>query len=249
MIAQLRQGYYSDTRYDVLPALQTALRAAYAEFERGEECIPVALVIEGLEASALATEEGSLWLVRAGTALDLLARRRPARALGSPGSGYSGRLSGPELCWARRRLVSGDTLVLTTRQAAHALTSRALRGALRKTSASGAARHLARSAARTGGGQHPPVTVIRLPGFSPVPEFEPSRGRMVARQSQARGALRPPRERSPIWVAVLLAVLAVAVSLWLRKPGISRQDLRRLLISRLTPAPSTTALPSITRSP
>ncbi|OGO06715.1 MAG: hypothetical protein A2Y73_02885 [Chloroflexi bacterium RBG_13_56_8] len=241
VIDRVCQSYYSDSRYDVLPALEATLRSFYAEFEEARNAIPAAVVIVGIKAFVLASQEGSAWLMHSGKVMDLFAGPGTASLPRSSATNQESESDDLTLYWAQRPLAPGDALAITLREASQSLTPQALQRALSTNSPAKAAQRLARSAAHVREGSAPPVIVIRSPGLLPIPAFEPSlKGAQTHTPQERESYPRPRGERSPIWLAVALAIVAIGISLWIIKPEISPQELRELLISRLTPAPTVT---------
>ncbi len=223
--AEVYRRYYTSPSFDVFPSLQSALLGAYGGTAALRRLLPVALVAQDLEIFILATDQGAALLVRPEGSQALIPQDR---LIGPPGLEETGFYA------ARRRLNIGDMVVLTTREAAERLSWRVLQRT-RGASASAAARALSRAA----GGA--PVGLLLMPGLAPVPELGPVYGHQAARAP----AQRPPRPyaSSPIWPALLLAAVAIGISLWIRRPALSRQTWTDLLVWMLTPVPTATPVP------
>ena len=238
--AEVCRRYYMDTSFDVLPSLRGALGRVYPSVPEGEGAIPVAVVIQGLEMYAVGTPEGALWLVRGDGVRELLTSRTESWTMELPEEGRKGEPGRRLVYNVQRRLSVGDDLVLTTRHVSEGLTPASLRHHVQSGgSPSSIAQAIARLAARAARTQPVPVTVIHIPGFSPMPDLGPAKGRPEAPEAPAK--VRAPRQASPIWPALVLALLAIAVSWWLRRPRVSGEDLSLLVGWLLTPAPATTA--------
>lgn len=223
----LYRRYYTDSCFDTLPSLRAALAAVYAEHPEMRQRLLLLVILKGLDVLALGSAEAALLLVRDEETRALLGDRsetpyaRPVHGLGVP-------------LWAvQRRLGIDDSLVLTTRQAAKRLSARVLRRVLSSRVATDhAAMQISRAAGKVEGA-HEPVTVIRIPGFSPVPEFVGFTPPVVPPppkpKRQGSSAL------SPVWVALLVALVAVAAVVVIEKPTISWRVWENLALQALTP--------------
>jgi len=223
----LYRRYYTDPCFDVLPSLQAALAATYAEHPGMRQQLLLIVVLRGLDVLALGAKAAALLLVRDDEMRVLLGDHpempcaRLVRGLDVP------------LYVVQRRLGIDDSLVLTTRQAAARLSARVLRRILSSRITGDRAALLISRAAGKMGSAWEPVTVIRIPGFSPVPEF--------AGLSPA-AAPPPPKLRrqgstglSPVWIALLVALAAVAIVAAIEKPTISLRAWEDLALQALTP--------------
>ncbi len=248
--------YYSATSFDILPSLRSALSAIYLSTPEAEKGLPVAVVIHGLDMYAVGTAAGAIWLVRSGEVKELLSHPveawvselpREGNQAGStsdPGRGPApDPVGGLALYNIQRRLTVGDTLVISTRGAAEKLNLRAVRQTvLSGGSPTALAQTVARLARRGTKSPPPPVTVIHVPGFSPAPELGPAQGRLPPAEGPAK--VRAAHQASPIWPALVLALLAISISLWVKRASLSRENLSALLGWLLTPAPTTTSVPA-----
>jgi hypothetical protein len=203
----------------------------------------VALVIQGLEVAIVGTEQAVVWLARFDAVKEILipGRRRENlnRLMTDRGFGY-GRWTLFSTGW---RLSLGDTLLMSAQPVGQVPDiSRLAHIAGKRSSVDGMARGVARVMRKAAPKSPPaPVGVIRVSGFSPVPEME-DRSQTIEPQSVAE----PPRRyvgRSPIWTALVFAIIAVALTFWLKKPTWSRESISQFLRWVLKPAPTVTLLP------
>ncbi|MCD6519475.1 MAG: hypothetical protein J7M05_06105 [Anaerolineae bacterium] len=230
-IREIYQRYYKDSRFDVAPSLGCALGEVYATYPRAREAIPLAAVVQGVEVYLVGTEEAEAWLIREGQALEIFAPLKK-----SIGLGILRCQEGLPLYTLRWRLVTGDVLVLGPRVGEEVLSRKQIqrvvrRGGTPKRVAQALARVLRRRLP-----QHPmiPLTVIQVGGFRPVPGF----GLALEGARSADLEVEPSRGRSPVWVALFVALLAVGLSLWVRRPSLSREKVEGYLLWLLTPRPT-----------
>lgn len=231
--AEVYRRYYSSSSFDILPSLRSALCAVYLASPEVRKSLPVAVVIQGLDMYAVSTGEGAIWLVHSGR----------VKFLNSSAEAWmeenrSGEASALALYNVRHRLNIGDSLVITTREAAERLQPEGLQ---RVMSAGGLPADLARTVARLAGrGKRSPavpVTVIHIPGLSPMPDLGPAR----LRSSSELPAKVPATHRaSPIGPALIVALVIIMISLWLKRPSLTRENLSALLGWLLTPMPTPT---------
>jgi len=87
-----------------------------------------------------------------------------------------------------------------------------------------------------------PVGVMAMRGLSPVPgEGLTPRPQPPLQQPIKPLAMPPPREGpSPIWIALIIATVAVAIAIWASRPQINVDDLTDLFTGMLTPSPTAT---------
>lgn len=235
-VAEIQRRYYADSSYDTLPSLSAALAAVYAQAPDARHQILAVVALQGLEAFVVGAPESSVWVLRPNEARMVLPPRMSlnAQPLGDRSPGQ------PLLHSAQIRLFTGDTLVMVGSR--DGLVSGSLAKVVRSgTSAESIARAVAHQA-RKSLHRPVPVTAIRLPGFTPIPDLGPSKEVAVPRAS-ARAPMGSPREASPIWPALALAFVAIAVSLWFRKPQLSHENIQKMAMSLLTPPPSSTVSP------
>lgn len=249
----LFRAYYDNASFDILPCLREALSATYIAHPAARQGLPMVLAYTGLYLYAVGTADAVVYLIHLDDARPLFAPNEPGNRLhATPFEGPDGASwTFYSLEW---RLAPSD-LVLAVRPApgrapVEAADLRALARLSRGSrNANALAAALSRAArASRGFGRHadrPPTIVLGIPGFGPVPPFqsrhndasfgappppEPRKPRPV------RGyRSRPPGQRSPIWAALLIAVLAVGLTLWLKPPDISSGDIHTLINWALTP--------------
>ena len=244
-LARLREHYYSDTSFDPIPSLRSAFLATYAESDQARHKLPAALIIQGLELFAVGTENAAIWLVGHNKSRELLLPRRTRQAARPP-AGEHAEQTEPTLYSAQWRLSAGDILVITTHEAAQKLSARTIRRIVRGRRSPRAAARAAVRLVRASRNKSVPVSVIYAPGLRPVPALGATKDRPTPQPAHA--GVRSEREPSPIWPALVLAAVAVAITLWIKRPTLSREKLSHLLIRMLTPAPTATA-PSPLREP
>jgi len=210
--------YYESASFDIVPSLCAALIRAFGEWPDAREQLPLAVVTQGLELQAVGSENAVIWLMRSGQVREIF------RPLSGP-KPWSMRLDAIEsvgLYAMQWRLATGDALVLTTQDALTYLTRKRARRILAKggsavrtaAAIARAARRPASAIFRVGAGQPPPpVTVMRTRGYSAVPELTGSGGAPSTRPIEP--APDAPRGRSPIWPALGIAVLSIALAFWM----------------------------------
>jgi len=89
-------------------------------------------------------------------------------------------------------------------------------------------------------GSDTPITLIGIPGFAPVADLGPV-GR-APKASKTVEAQQDQGRRSPVWPALVVALLAVTIVFAIRRPELSRDSLLHLFDWALTPVP-TSAVP------
>ncbi len=242
LIAEIRNQYYADTSLDTIPSLQRALMRAYQDSPEARESIPLVLVLQELGVFAVGTDKAAMWLARFDEIRRLLPNIRESRLLASllP----TENLPACNLYGVQQRLSIGDSIVVTTQPGAQKLTDAVIRRTLRgRQSADKMAAGLAKVASHRK--IHVPVTVIHASGFTPIPDLGPAQ--------QWKTFERPPvkavsRGTSPIIPALIIAICAIAFSLWFTKTTISLQTLSGFVSWMLTPVPTETSIPQ-TASP
>ena len=235
LISMVHTAYYGDSSFDTLPSLRAALLTAYRADPDAPQNMPAALVMLGLEASVVSTREAAGWLVRFGGAKEAFLPGRRVRASKVP-TASGQQPAAADLATVQWRLSAGDTLALVALRVDEDPSIRRVAYALHgNKSVQAMARSIAR-AARRGGRQ--PAIVAHMPGFSPVPEMGPVR-KWPSPRPQKAGVLRE-RGPSPIVPALLIAVVAVAAAIWLRRPELSTESLSKVVTWMLTPVPTVT---------
>jgi hypothetical protein len=255
ILAEIYRRYYEHSCFDVLPTLSSALCYAYAQTPEARQALPVAMVVQGLSINVVAVrEEAVALLVRSNHVEDLLLPRSGARQIELPDAARSLWSTGLELFGNQRRLYVGDAVVFTTRQVAKTLDARQLQRIVRDNGAPQRVAQVIARAAERRGARRPPVSVVRIPGFSPIAEIGPAR--KAAIPDMPSEVLRPEPETSPIWWALLIAVVAIGVALWFGKPDLEGEDLSEwlyLLLVQPTEQPADvgdgTPMPTLTVEP
>lgn len=247
VVATLARAYYDSNSFDLLPNLADALNLAHHGCFGSQDTVPLALVVHELTLYAAGTMDGALWLVRGDEVASVDLTRgatfgdAEVRGIGSVGA----------KCHAvERRLQIGDTLVATTRRALSGVAPSALGRVVHSGASLGAmAGIIARMGRGVADGEavEPPVLVLRVPGFEPVPDIGPTKRLEPPRPFEQR--MRPPIARSPVWVALVLAVLAVGSVLVAKHPVITPKVFTDYVMWLLTPAANSTRAVGLTPSP
>lgn len=228
VLTEIQRRYYEHSCFDVLPTLSAALCYAYGQTPEARQALPVAMVVQGLSIHVVAVrDEAVALLVRSNHVEDLLLPRSGARLIALPDATRNLWSTGLELYGNQRRLYVGDAVVFTTRHVARTLDARQLQRIVRDH---GAPQRVAQAVARAAerrGARRPPVSVVRIPGFSPIAEIGPARKAAIPEMPSE--VLRPPPETSPIWWAMLIAVVAIGIALWFGKPSLEGEDLSEWL--------------------
>jgi len=234
----LAEHYYANNDFDILPTLRSALADTYRHRDEYEGRILVAVVVHDLNMYVVSTQEGDVYLARSGTVSRPLQEYHVKTVL-NIGTSENDEDTDLPVRSTKARLYHADCLVMGSSRAA-VLTKKVLRHAVRHSrDPNDIAGRLAESARRTIKAQLP-FAVILLPGLSPIS------GNALAPKPQHESdspmipaAVPPPREGvSPIWLALMVAIIALGATLWLVKPDISITELRDLVIARLTPTPT-----------
>ena len=229
--------YYGQLSYDIIPTLHSAM--AFAHSDHGlTGHIHVAVIVHDLSLYVVATDEGDVYQYRSGAVsrpLDAHAFRTelPVPAP-HPNQAPAGILPVRSV---KTRLTMGDSVVLGLRRVPAAIDKaipRILRQAEDPTAVAARLSRMARGKVK----RDVPFAVIMMPGLSPISGvgLAGSRPRTPPRaQARPAPASRSRGERSPIWIALLIAGMAVAFSLWVTKPKISRDDISDMFMQMLTP--------------
>jgi len=238
-VAEIRGHYYSDTSFDVLPSLQRALTTVYHTFPQARESVPLLLVLQGLDIFAVGTDTAAIWLARFDEIKQLLPNVREARLLDTLYP--AGDIPGCNLYGLQQRLSTGDAVIMATQPGAQRLTDAAIRRAMHRTeSADKIAGALAKTASRRSS-LPIPVTVIHVSGFTPIPDIGPAQKWKIAERPPIKAASRGV---SPIVPALIVALCAIAFSLWFTGTTISKETLNQLVGWMLTPVPTETSVGS-----
>ncbi len=234
--------YYNDTSFDIIPTLHAAMSFAHSDLGL-EGKIHVAVIVHDLSLYVVATDEGEVYQVRAGAVTHPLDEHSFRAALPIPGAHPKQEPAGVlPVRSIKVRLMMGDSVVLGLRWMP-AVIGRAIPRILRQspdpTTVAGRLSRVARRKARA----EAPFAVIMMPGLSPT-----SGAGLVTNRPQAAGrapaqlapVARPREGRSPIWIALIIAALAVAFSLWVTKPTIDPEEISNMFLQMLTPEASQT---------
>lgn len=243
------EHYYGRPSYDIVPGLEAALVWCHRREHGLQGEVLLAAVVHDLSLYVVGTDGAEAYLCRSGGVTPLLAFHsfRSEHALGGRPEPDGEGAEGAGLLVLRNtksRLCFGDWAVLAPRVDTGTMHG-ILRGALRTGDPERAAQRVAaalRKRARVEG----IAGVIAMPGLSAVPGvgFEP-KPQPATPEPPGPPALPAPREgHSPIWIALLIATIAVAVTLWVKKPQINLKDLSGLVTWMLTPSPTLTVEPT-----
>lgn len=237
--------YYGHPSYDIMPTLHEAM--AFAHSDHGlQGAIHVAVIVHDLSVYAVATDEGDVHQVRSG------AVSRPLDE-----HSFTTRLPVDRPCEPdeeeatvtvrsiKARLTMGDSLVLALRQMPPAIGKaipKVLRQAQDPTAVAGRLSRLALRKTKA----EAPFAVIMMPGLSPFSGIGLTASRPEAPQPaipQPAAAPRERGERSPIWVALAFATVAIAFSVWMTKPTIDTDAISEMFTQMLTAVPTETVTP------
>ncbi len=232
-------AYYTASSYDVLPSLSAALAQGYGASEDAHQKLPLAVVVQGLDVYAVGSEAARLWGGHAHEIRELLAPSAEG-GLWPKGAICWQNQECPTLYGVRWRLWRDDVLIMTTQEAATRLSRHKIESALRGRDPAAAAQSIARRA-KSRGSAPQPVTVLQLGGLQPVPEMGPIRRQTPEPVPPKLRHPRPRGEPSPIWIALLIAVVAVGVTFWFKPPSFSRTQAEALIEWFLTPVPADAA--------
>lgn len=225
--------FYADPCYDTIPSVRDALAAALSASSFPVESIPLAVVVRELEAFIVGTRESAVWLSHIDRTSDVLARGYPLPP--QPSLILQNTISGPTWFGTRQRLMAGDTLVLTTARVAQSLGERRIHRLVQRSSAP---QTMARRIARAAHGRGQPVLVISRAALHPMPDMGPTQ--RVPISPVHRAEKQRERRWSPVWLALLVAVISVGGVMWAEKPTASRQDLINLVRWIVSPEPTAT---------
>lgn len=245
LLKRVALHYYGHPSYDIIPTLHEAM--AFAHSDHGlRGTIHVAVIVHDLSMYAVATDEGELHQVRSGA----LSRPLDEHSFRTLLPVNRPRLPDEEeptvaVRSIKTRLTMGDSLVLGLRHlptAVHKAIPKVLRQAQDPNAVAGRLSRLARRKAKA----EAPFAVIMMPGLSPFSGVGLTATRPVAPQPAIAKPAAAPRERgerSPIWLALAFATLAVAFSLWMTKPKIDPDAISEMFVQMLTVVPTETVTP------
>ncbi len=234
----LAEHYYANNDFDFLPTLRAAFAHTYRHRDEYEGRVLLAVVVHELNLYAVSAQDAEVYLARSGTVSRPLQEYEIKTTL-NIGTDESGEPITLQVRSTKARLYNGDCLAMGSNRAA-VLTKKVLRQSVRHSQdPNDIAARLAHAAARSIRAQLP-FGVILFPGLSPIaasafapkPQYESDASAIPA-------AMPPPREGiSPVWLALVVAIVAIGATLWMVKPDISMAELRDRLVSRLTPTPT-----------
>lgn len=244
--------YYGNTSYDIIPTLQSAMAFAHSDHGLTGQ-IHVAVVVHDLSLHVVATDEGDVYQYRSGTVSHPLDEHSFRAELPIPGAHASREPAGAlRVRSIKVRLTLGDSVVLGLRRMP-SVVGRVLPRILRQSQDPTAVAARLSRVARGKVKEEVPFAVIMMPGLSPISGVGLTGSRRPPTSPSAPGqplpAARPRGERSPIWIALLVAALAVAFSLWLTKPKIDTDALAEMFMQMLTPVASETPVGAEEPSP
>jgi len=236
--------YYHDPSFDIIPTLQKAMAFAHSDLGL-EGTVHVAVVVHDLSMYIVATDEGDVYQVRAGTVSHPLDEHsfRTELAIPAPHGRQEpeGRLPVRSI---KARLTMGDAVVLGLRLIP-AVIGKAVPHILRQAQdpmvVAARLSRVARSKARI----EAPYAVIMMPGLSSTSAAGLLNSRPPTALPEAAPSRLPalPRERhSAVRIAFAFAVLAVAFSLWVTKPRLDRDAISNMFLEMLTPVATETPL-------
>ena len=222
-------SYYGDSSYDVAPSLAQALTMAYQQHPELAQRLPLAVVVQGSELYGVGTEHAALWLVH----------RDQARSLLSPWRDAQGN------AWqlGRWRLMVNDTIILGHQSLPQHISAKRLhRLATQRRSADDLAIKLARATQPSRDAEYA-VMVLRVPGFRPTDALG---HQAEAPPSNANQPLHDSSRRSPIWTALLIAMVFVGAALAISRPALTKENALGMVAWMLTPMPTETLAPTAT---
>ena len=234
-LTELYERYFQSSSFDVLPSLSVALAGCYGLFVGLVHDLPLVAVAFGLEVYLVGGRSAAAWMLHHDQVKGVLGVGQAEGRAIPLGEGQSPDGEAWSLWGSHQRLMIGDTLVLSTSRVSDRTPAEAI-GALARgrRSPQDLAHAVSRAAGRAG---REPALVIQAGGFSSVPGFAGPQRPVEPSAAPLARARRATGERSPIWAALMIAVVAVGISLWIRRPTIPRDDLREWVELLLTPRP------------
>jgi hypothetical protein len=240
LLALFADRYYADLSFDFVPSLRAALAHAYVADHGYQGRILAALIVHELSMYAVATDEGEAYLMRADQIIRPLSEHAMTCEVCVPVDDDPQEQVPMCLRSVKCRLLWGDTIVLGPSRWDQLIT----RGLQQSSRHSGDPQTLAsRLASKLRGrvkARHPFV-VVAMPRLSPVarvgPIARPQRLNLPDPPPPVVPAMPSRRERSPIWLALAFAAVALAFSVWMRQPQISAGYLGEIVMTMLTPTP------------
>ncbi len=208
-LAWLCRAFYDSRSYDPIPTLVRCLAQLYRDRPGMAEILPLAIVLRGLELNMVGTDHAVVRLVRYGVVRDLFNAQAPKNGLRVAMARQPTSPQIAPLYSAQWRLVTGDALLLTVQAVAERVGPGALQRILKVGGTPNRAAALLARLPRVP--EEAPILVMRQGEFSPVPEMPG-----IKPPAEEQPPIPRPKRRglSPIWVALLIAVVAIAGTFW-----------------------------------
>jgi len=240
--------YYGGTSFDILPNLRRALIEVYrTDADSVDGLVGVALLQER-ELYLVGQKAFTVTLVRSRSTQPILEPwRQPSRPQSDQYNMHGGTLV---IYSTFQRLLVGDTIVMTTSSVAKARTTKRLAAMVRNhQNPSAIAMALSRTRQKGHAKEdHRPAAVIRVPGFQAVEGFPQQPAQVNHPKAPTAPQLRSKGSRSPIWTALLVAVIAITLAWYVGQPDLSANRMQEIIDWALTPVitetPTTTETPS-----
>jgi len=244
VLSSIRTAYYSSPLYDVGRLLAEILADAYGRSIHA--VLPGAVVVLGADVYLVGSPGMVAWITRfEGVQCVFDVRRRiglPAELRLRPSYAVDW-----ELHQSHWRLTTGDSLVVLASEDCDLSDEQVLRLAMRHGTVQALAEAVSRAA--QGAEQHrDTVLVFRARGFTPMPAFPsepPARQAGQPRSMSDEWAKR--RGVSPIWIALLVAALALAMTVHFVGTESAMSALRDYV--RIAFGPEPTATPTLEPTP
>lgn len=236
-LASVYGGYYAGKRLDPIESLRQAMQPL-VETSRPDATMILALVHNmTLYSAGIGESRGYIW--RGRQLIQVLPDPR-GEALGVPGALQgTGVISGCH--FGQRRLYPGDCIILTDARTSRRISARMLRRlggiASQPSSLAKALAHYARGSQNA----HPRLTVIQLPGKAVTPDLPPQTEIEYTKSGSYQTVQR--LDIPPILVAVIIAAIAIAIAVIVKRPRITPELIRDILITTPVGTPEATTPP------
>ena len=209
VLTRLCREYYESRSYDPIPSLVHILAQTYRDQPAMAQECPLAVVLRGLELNMVGTDQAVVRLMRYGVVRDLFNAQASQRGfrVAMTQRDVSPRI--PPIYSAQWRLVSGDMLMFTVQSVAARVGAGSIQRVVRLAGSASRAATLIGRLPRVPGSA--PIIIMQQGQFSPVPEMPNTKPPPEAEQETRR---QHRRGWSPIWVALLVTVLAVVFAVW-----------------------------------
>jgi hypothetical protein len=237
----LCREFYESRTYDPIPTLVHCLAQAYRDHLPLPAELPLALVLRGLELNMVGTDQAVVRLMRYGVVRDLFNAQaaRSGSHVAMTRQATSPQI--PPIYSAQWRLVTGDVLLVTVQSVAQRVGEGALRRVVRLAGSAGRAATLLARLPRVPGAA--PILMMRQGQFSPVPEMQ---GAKPPPESEQQAQRHRRRGWSPIWPALLIALLAIVVTVWATGIHVEMDNLQEYLLMMFFPPVESTPTPEAT---